>query len=338
MQVVAAGAYERLSCIFSDILTFHLSPVSYVNKLVQRYIPPGNTVSNIIPDSSLLRGSVLCLLILLTLPSFAASVAITTGSTGAKYPGKFIWADLVTSNPEKAASFYEAVFGWQATSIDGNYIMLTNQGRPVAGIARNKKPEQDENQNQWISFFSVRDIDNIHQKLTSSGAQVVVAPAHVEGRGDFGIYVAPDSAVFGTLDSSSGDPEETELGLNDWIWIELWSVDTSAAAEFYDVLGYEILDNWHSTNDQDLLLAVGDIARAGLVEAHESQTKSIWLAYILVESVEETIERTLKAGGKTHSLKGEKATSSNIALIIDPTGGLVAIYEFDDDMGETENE
>ena len=76
---------------------------------------------------------------------------------------------------------------------------------------------------------------------------------------------------------------------------------------------------------EDLLLAVGEIARAGLVQGHELEKKSIWLLYVLVESTEDTLVKVNKAGGASHELEGEG--KDNIVLIADPTGGLLAIYE-----------
>lgn len=166
-----------------------------------------------------------------------------------------------------------------------------------------------------------------HEELLKSGAQVVVGPVMVDGRGEIGIYVAPDAAVFGIIDSSTGDPEERGAGINDWVWIVLWSTDTRAAADFYEFLGYDVQDNWTTENEDDLLLVDGEIARAGLVRGHESQTKSIWLPYVRVSSLEQTINLANAQGGKHHILEGDDHSAEKIALISDPTGGLVAIFE-----------
>jgi predicted enzyme related to lactoylglutathione lyase len=174
--------------------------------------------------------------------------------------------------------------------------------------------------------------------LVEAGAQAIAGPMPIDGRGNIGVYVAPDSAVFGIINSSSGDPEEKEAGLNDWVWNELWSTNTGAAAEFYKTLGYDVVDNWNSDNGQDLLLATGEIARAGLVEAHKSQTKSIWLAYILVSNVDSIIARSEEAGGKTHILEGDANNVGKIALVSDPTGGMVAVFELSGNVGGQDSE
>jgi predicted enzyme related to lactoylglutathione lyase len=256
-----------------------------------------------------------------------SSVAITTVVTDQKHPGKFVWADLLTTDPATAARFYTQVFDWQADYIDEDYLMLSSNGIRLGGISKNQA--QHSESNQWISFISASDMDKTHKYLIEAGAEVVIAPTMMEGRGDIAIYVAPDAALFGVINSVTGDPEEIGPQVGQWVWVELWSTDTKVAAEFYDDLGYEVVDNWISDNDKDLLLLVGDIARAGLIQGHESQTKSVWIPYVLVESVEETLSKVASANGKSHEIKGEG--KANIVLIRDPTGGLLAIYEVPDE-------
>jgi hypothetical protein len=276
---------------------------------------------------------VVLILVFLWLPVYAETLSITDQRTELKYPGKFVWTDLLTTDPVKAVDFYKNVFGWQSSRVDKDYLILSNNGRRIAGIARNQAQLSNSESNQWISFISTSDVKESHKQLLKSGAEVVAGPTKVEGRGEIGIYVAPDAAVFGIIDSSSGDPEELGAGINDWIWIELWSTDTRAAADFYEFLGYSVEDNWMSEDEDDLLLADGEIARAGLVKGHESQTRSIWLPYVRVASLEETIALTNKQGGKYHVLEGEAHSTGKIALISDPTGGLVAIFEALEDEG-----
>ena len=271
-------------------------------------------------------------------PSYAESFAITDKPSQLKFPGKFVWADLLTTDIPAAAKFYRSVFGWQATPVGDDYILLSNNGRRIAGIVKNKFQLEDDESNQWINFVSTISVDDVHVRLIDAGATVEAGPMTIDGRGKVGVYIAPDSAVFGTIESSTGDPEEKAAGLNDWVWTELWSTDTGAAAEFYRTLGYDVVDNWNSENDQDLILATGKVARAGLVEGHQSQTKSIWLGYILVDSVEAVIARSEEAGGKIHRPQGEAKTAGNMALISDPTGGLVAIYELPNSVGGSASE
>jgi len=175
----------------------------------------------------------------------ADTLSITDGRQGEKYPGKFIWTDLVSSDPQTAADFYGQLFNWQVTPYDEDYLVIRNHGRPIGGVARNQA-QGDDVRTQWISYLSTSDIASAHELLMSAGAEAVLEPMTVKERGEFGIYAGPDGGVFGVLDSVDGDPEERGADLGDWIWIELWSKNPRAAADFYDELGFSVARNWAS--------------------------------------------------------------------------------------------
>lgn len=268
----------------------------------------------------------LIFLLIFSVASHADTLSITDGLKGEKYPGKFIWTDLVTTDPERAAEFYSALFGWQISAYDEDYQVVRNQGRLIGGMARNQA-EGDDVRSRWISFVSSQNFDATHEKLIAAGAEVVLEPTVVRERGELGIYMGPDGGVFGVLDSAEGDPQERGAGLGDWIWIELWSKDPAKSADFYDDLGYSVTRNWASPNDNDRLLVAGEYARGGIVEGHPEQKQSAWLLYVRVAEVEATLARAGELGGQVMVLQGDANSTGNVALVQDPTGGVVAVYQ-----------
>jgi len=59
--------------------------------------------------------------------------------------GLFSWADLGSPDPEGAAEFYSAVFGWDVdrqTDPDGNYIhtLFSVAGKVAAGLYQRRLP------------------------------------------------------------------------------------------------------------------------------------------------------------------------------------------------------
>ncbi|MBO7004622.1 MAG: VOC family protein [Pseudomonadales bacterium] len=262
----------------------------------------------------------------------ADTLSITDGVERERHPGKFIWTDLVSSNPQDAADFYSQLFGWQINPFDDDYLVIRNHGRPIGGIALNEA-DGEEVRTQWISYLSSRDIDAAHERLMSAGAEAILDPMTVSGRGKFGIYAGPDGGLFGVLTAQDGDPEERGADLGDWIWIELWSKRPQVAAEFYEGLGFSVARNWASANENDRLLVAGDYARGGIVEGHPEQKHSAWLLYVRVADVDETLARAGRLGGEVVVLDGEVNSNGEIALVQDPTGGIVAIYQYPE-LGE----
>ena len=51
--------------------------------------------------------------------------------------GRFVWHELMTSDPEAALSFYPALTGWKSQAWDGGstpYTMWMNGDVPVGGV------------------------------------------------------------------------------------------------------------------------------------------------------------------------------------------------------------
>lgn len=264
----------------------------------------------------------------------AETLSITDGTTtGIKDPGRFVWTDLVSADPERAAGFYRKLFGWDISQYDENYLVIRHLDRPIGGITRNQDRSDTGVRDRWISYISTTDLDQSHNRLLQSGASTILEPIAVKDRGEFGIYIGPDGAVFGVINSADGDPEERGADIGDWIWIELWSNNPARSAEFYGQLGYEIERNWASSNEEDNLLTAGGFARGGIVEGDPRQKRSAWLLYVRVADVAATVARAVELGGSQVVLDGESHNNGDIALIMDPGGSVIAVFRYVDPEG-----
>ena len=50
--------------------------------------------------------------------------------------GRFVWRELLTTDPAAARAFYGELFGWQTKEVpmgDFNYTMFSVHGRDIAG-------------------------------------------------------------------------------------------------------------------------------------------------------------------------------------------------------------
>src|ERR1035441_9775906 len=78
-----------------------------------------------------------------------------------RLPGKLVWADLFTTNPDGATKFYCGLLGWTADPIDQkgkSYTVFSNDGKPVAGLAP-RSVAGASHPSRWIGYYSVIDID-----------------------------------------------------------------------------------------------------------------------------------------------------------------------------------
>jgi hypothetical protein len=82
---------------------------------------------------------------------------LNSPATKEHLPGKFVWADLFTTDPVAATKFYSGLFGWTANIITQNgktYTVLSNGSRPVAGLAP-RPPSNTKRPSRWVAYIAV---------------------------------------------------------------------------------------------------------------------------------------------------------------------------------------
>ncbi len=122
-----------------------------------------------------------------------------TGADLVNEPNSLCWNEVRTREPERAKSFYEAVFGWTAAAppFPGpDYTMWELDGKPVGGMmAMTDEFFPAEVPAHWSVCFAVADCDAIVARASELGA-TVVAPAIDMPIGRFAGFTDPQGAAF----------------------------------------------------------------------------------------------------------------------------------------------
>jgi predicted enzyme related to lactoylglutathione lyase len=112
-------------------------------------------------------------------------------------PGTLCWADLMTSDVQRAAAFYSGLFGWKLEKgkDGGPYLHIRNGeqyigGVPPAGSAGPGVPPH------WSIYFQVSNCDASAAKATQLGARTYMPPATMEGVGRWAVLADPQGASF----------------------------------------------------------------------------------------------------------------------------------------------
>ena len=263
--------------------------------------------------------------------------------TGDSFPGKFIWADLYTSDQPAAEAFYTGLFHWTATTIDRetgsgahNYVVLSNGGRPIAGIVHRPLQTKDKVHGRWVGYVSVDDVPKAVEAETAAGGSVLFPAKDLPGRGTQAIIADRDGAILGLLHSSSGDPGEYRPEAGDWTWAELFASDTEAESQFYrDVLHYEIMPDTRSDRPGGFIFASGGCSRASLAplpSSHRS-AKPGWLLFVRVASVQDTLALASSLGGKIRVAPKDIGAKMQMAIISDPLGEAIGVVELAEPSG-----
>lgn len=118
--------------------------------------------------------------------------------------GAWAWDDLQTTDPEGAAPFYEALFGWTTAEVpgsDGIYRSIAHEGRNIGGIMR---AQREIAQPYWTVYFGVADVDEALERSTAAGGRTLVEPMAVPS-GRFAVALDPQGAVFCLVDGEFDD-------------------------------------------------------------------------------------------------------------------------------------
>jgi predicted enzyme related to lactoylglutathione lyase len=118
--------------------------------------------------------------------------------------GAWAWNDLQTVDPEGAAPFYEALFGWVTAEVpgsDGVYRSIAHEGRMIGGIMRAQRAIV---QPYWTVYFGVADVDAALERIVAEGGRKLVDPMAVPS-GRFAVALDPQGAVFCLVDGEFDD-------------------------------------------------------------------------------------------------------------------------------------
>jgi predicted enzyme related to lactoylglutathione lyase len=118
--------------------------------------------------------------------------------------GAWAWDDLQTVDPEGAAPFYEALFGWATAEVpgsDGIYRSIAHEGRTIGGIMR---AQREIAQPYWTVYFGVADVDAALERVVAEDGRMLVAPMAVPS-GRFAVVLDPQGAVFCLVDGEFDD-------------------------------------------------------------------------------------------------------------------------------------
>ncbi len=112
--------------------------------------------------------------------------------------GMFCWQELMTNDVDKAAQFYQALFGWELKTVDMGgmeYTLIMNQDNDIGGIML-LPAEMKGVPSHWNTYFTVTNIDETLNVVKDGGGDIVMGPQAIPETGRFAICKAPDGTVF----------------------------------------------------------------------------------------------------------------------------------------------
>jgi predicted enzyme related to lactoylglutathione lyase len=119
----------------------------------------------------------------------------TIGAELVNTVGAMTWNDLVTPDPDAAARFYEAMFGWTTEEVPdaGGYRVILNAGRSNGGIM--PTDPGGGTPPSWMPYFGHEDVEGLVGRIGDVGGRVYNGPVHM-AHGTIAVLGDPQGAVF----------------------------------------------------------------------------------------------------------------------------------------------
>jgi len=251
----------------------------------------------------------------------------------ADFHGRFLWHELMTSDPEAAKVFYTAVLGWktrESSVPDMKYTEFLAGDTPVAGLM--EIPDMARKAGappSWTGYIGADDVDRTAEQVKQRGGTVHMGPSDIPGVGRFAVVSDPQWARFAlfkwsdpAMHGTSGQFDPGRVG-----WNELLAADLARAFDFYNALfGWrkgEALDMGEMGTYQ--LFAAGEQTLGGMFNKPAVVPTPFWQFYFNAGAIDAAQKRVTGAGGQIAHGPMEVPGGKWILNCIDPQGAMFAL-------------
>jgi predicted enzyme related to lactoylglutathione lyase len=234
------------------------------------------------------------------------------------------------------------IFNWTATEVERSthsgshaYVILSNDGRPIAGIAVRPKRLKDEARGRWVGYISVNDVPATLAAATAQGGRIIFPSKNLAERGTQAIFSDPEGALLGLMHSTSGDPGEYTPGAGDWVWAEHFARDPDAALRFdHAVLGYETSRDDRMQQAHTFLLSSGGYARGSVAPLPpKAGAHPAWLLFVRVTDIQTAIGQVTALGGEVRVKPRHIDATTWLAVVRDPVGSAIGLIQLAEPAG-----
>lgn len=259
-------------------------------------------------------------------------------SEAAFVPGRFVWADLMTSDVEAAKRFYFELFPtWKDAPVGAGldapwYHPFALEGRPVGGIVA---PERSAGVNdghgapQWIPYATVASVDDACARAVELGGTVHLPPGDLPNGGRFALLADPQGALVHVIALPEDLPETSgALPQGTFCWHELVTTDPAAAKAFYATLfGWSHAEMPVGERPYHLFRR-GDRDAAGMMQRPaDVKSPPAWLVYMFTSDIAASVAKVVELGGAVHVAPYHVPGVGEFAVATDPMGAAFALFK-----------
>jgi predicted enzyme related to lactoylglutathione lyase len=238
--------------------------------------------------------------------------------------GSVMSADIAVPEHESELRFYSRILTTGVNPLWREDLM-NNMGMPIIGLGERIK-EYDHLPLQWMPHIQVADVAASAQRALELGGSELMHGKDDNGNSQWAVILDPSGAAFGIIPVIPAEamPQLDSSGpMGNINWLELIVSDTTETIDFYNqVVGWSVDNTQKKGKSEGKMLSEDGIAVAGIChfKSDKIDMPSVWLIYLPVDDLNESLKRVKQEGGQVIKVVQDKNGVSLNAVIQDPVG------------------
>lgn len=243
-----------------------------------------------------------------------------------RFYGRVQWRELMTTDVERAKSFYGALLPWtfKSEEMGGGFVYtLIHVGdKQIAGMYA-RMPGMEGVPPHWASYVSVPDVDAACKAAKDHGGHIPREPMDLPDVGRMAPIVDPDGAVIWAYRSSThGDTPPGRPATGEFCWETLTTRDVARAKTFYGAVF-----GWKAKDAPMPVFSVDDTPEGMVADFQKVEgTPPAWITYVVVDNLAASRDRAAQLGGKVLVPNVDVPDVGSFALVADPTGAALGLF------------
>lgn len=264
------------------------------------------------------------------------------------------WVDTFQPDPDAAADFYGALFGWETTPVGEpsssmKYLMASLRGGDVAGIS--SLPPGAPQRACWNTYICVQSADQAAARARAAGGSVLSEPIDVSAAGRIAVLADREGAMFSVFEPGAHRGAQLVNEHGTLTFNGLSTRDLPGAREFYGALfGWEArsftpgMQMWTlrgygedlERDNPGLRKLTAEhgvpgfedvVAQISLIPADQRQLPANWSITFSVDDADAIAERARSLGGKVLAPPFD-APWVRMTILADPQGATFIASQF----------
>jgi predicted enzyme related to lactoylglutathione lyase len=254
--------------------------------------------------------------------------------------GAVLSADIAVPEHEREVRFYSRVLSTGENPLWREEDLMNNVGMPIIGVGA-RTAEYAQLPLQWMPHIQVANVATSVQRALGLGGRVLIHAKDDDGKSQWAVLLDPNGAAFGiipivpadAIPPDAGNPlpgAATPVGRIEWL--DLTVSNASTTRDFYgqvvewSVQNVEMEEGGERYADYNMLGEDGRPA-AGVCHARGVNVSlpAVWMIYLPVDDLAESLRRVGEEGGKVIKTLREKDGEYVYAAVQDPVGAYLAL-------------